>query len=350
LPAVSIVVPVYNAEKYIDDCIKSILAQSFKDFELILVDDGSTDNSGKICDDYALKDKRVKPLHFSNAGVSSARNAGIDFASGEFIMFCDSDDYVSESWIEDLYNIVSQNSRCMVLCGYTFHDLRNGRERLRKIKSRESSYDKKDFYDICLQLLFYLVWNKIFNAKIIKENNIRFDKNISLGEDLLFCLEYLKFADEKILASLNCNYEYILRDRESLNYKYYENLKDINITLYSEIYRCMELFGSDIEKYSGDFYFVYLRMLTKTLDNTMNPQNNMGYFEKIKYNNQLMQSDIYKTCLNKAGQGEYSKLFLMCLKTGWYPSVIFYNQLCNLKRFPLKVKNKIKLILRKYIK
>lgn len=332
MSAVSIIVPVYNAEQYIENCINSILAQNFKDFELILVDDGSTDLSGEICDRFALNDKRVRVLHLSNAGVSSARNAGIEHSAGDFIMFCDSDDYVSPDWMEKLYNRAINAPDCLALGGYTIHDLRGKTGRHELITYDKESCNKADFFEVCLKLLFYVVWNKIFNAEIIKKNNLRFNSDISLGEDLLFCLDYLRLSGDKIYITPDCGYQYVLRERESLNYKYYPNLKDINIKLYSEIYSCMESFGTDMSVYSEGFYFLYLRMLTETLKNTMSPQNKMSYFEKIRYNNSLMQSDIYKTCLKNAGPGEYSKLFLMCLKTGYYPVVIFYKKLCTLKR------------------
>ena len=103
MPEISIIVPVYKVEKYLNRCIDSILAQSFPDFELILVDDGSPDKSGKICDDYAAKDSRVKVIHKENAGVSAARNSGLAMSSGSYIMFCDSDDFVDKNWCGALY-------------------------------------------------------------------------------------------------------------------------------------------------------------------------------------------------------------------------------------------------------
>ena len=103
MPEISIIVPVYNTEKYLHRCIDSILAQTFTDFELILVDDGSPDNCPQICDEYAEKDCRVKVIHQENGGLSAARNAGIDIATGTFIFFCDSDDYIKEDCLLHFY-------------------------------------------------------------------------------------------------------------------------------------------------------------------------------------------------------------------------------------------------------
>ena len=108
MPIVSVIVPVYNSEKHLRRCVDSILAQSFIDFELILVDDGSVDSSGSICDDYAINDNRVSVIHKPNGGISDARNKGLEAAKGKYIMFCDNDDTVEPKWIELLYKYVTQ--------------------------------------------------------------------------------------------------------------------------------------------------------------------------------------------------------------------------------------------------
>ena len=115
-PKVSIIVPIYNVEKYIHKCIDSILSQTFTDFELILVDDGSPDKCGEICEQYALKDNRIKVVHKENGGLSDARNAGIDVASGKYIYFIDSDDWISPNSIISLLNFAEDN-QCEIVQG-----------------------------------------------------------------------------------------------------------------------------------------------------------------------------------------------------------------------------------------
>ena len=120
-PKISIIVPVYKVEKYIHKCIDSILNQTFKDFELILVDDGSPDNCGKICDEYAKKDSRVIVIHKENGGLSSARNSGLDIARGDYIGFVDSDDYIENDMYELLYNLCEENNCDISSCSSIIH-------------------------------------------------------------------------------------------------------------------------------------------------------------------------------------------------------------------------------------
>lgn len=115
---ISIIIPVYNVEKYLAKNIESVIRQTYRNIEVILINDGSTDNSGKICDEYAKIDKRIKVIHKSNGGLSDARNVGIDVANGQFITFCDSDDYLKESYIEYLYELIKKDKCKMSICSY----------------------------------------------------------------------------------------------------------------------------------------------------------------------------------------------------------------------------------------
>lgn len=118
VPEISIIVPVYNVEKYLDKCVNSILNQTFQDFELILVDDGSPDNCGEMCDDYAARDKRVTVIHQVNGGLSAARNAGIEIAKGRYLGFVDSDDYIAEDMYELLYNNLKNEDADLATVGF----------------------------------------------------------------------------------------------------------------------------------------------------------------------------------------------------------------------------------------
>lgn len=193
MPTISVIVPVYKVEKYIHRCVNSILNQTYQDFELILVDDGSPDNSGAICDEYAAKDSRIRVIHKLNGGVSSARNVGLDHAKGQFVMFCDSDDYVEPEWCEHLFTQISQYPESWCFCGchcvdatgkYTeencvFHP--TPVYEVLPISEYEQLYQTN--YAACL-------WERIFNMDIIRKHHIRFDEKLSVSEDVLFTLEY----------------------------------------------------------------------------------------------------------------------------------------------------------------
>lgn len=120
-PKVSVIVPIYNVEKYLDECIVSLLNQTLEDIEIILVDDESPDNCPKMCDEYANKDKRVKVIHKKNGGLGFARNSGLDVATGEYVAFIDSDDFIDLDMIEHLYNVATEYNADEVRCGIKFY-------------------------------------------------------------------------------------------------------------------------------------------------------------------------------------------------------------------------------------
>lgn len=186
-PKISVIVPVYNTEKYLHRCIDSILAQTFTDFELLLVDDGSTDRSGAICDEYAQKDNRVRVFHKENGGVSSARNMGLDNARGEYVMFLDSDDYMFPEMCYILVDTIKKEKSDMVICGTC--ETGGGFWRPQEYKTYSFQELKNNFVFLLHTELLSPSWNKIFRRCQIKHY---FREDISFGEDLIFNLDYLK--------------------------------------------------------------------------------------------------------------------------------------------------------------
>ena len=181
MPLFSIIVPVYKTEKYLDKCILSILKQSYKDFELILVDDGSPDNCPIICDEYKKKDKRIKVLHKENGGVSSARNAGLTVAEGEYIWFIDSDDYIETFSLQQLYEAQKEQKADL----YVFN---NGSIHEMSIGNIDEFLEKYYF----TYILGFGPWNKLYKRNVISSNNLKFDTQETIGEDLLFNVNYYK--------------------------------------------------------------------------------------------------------------------------------------------------------------
>ena len=186
---ISIVIPVYKSEKTLGGCLESLMAQTYQDIEMICVIDGSPDQCGEICDAYAKKDARIKSIKRENGGVSSARNRGIDEASGDYIMFVDSDDTVEPDYCEKMWKAYEETGAELVLCG--FHHWYVGRD-VHKSPSNPGVYDTKkyvaDFLKFYQEGFLNMPWNKLFK----KELTGRFDTSLSLGEDLLFNIDYLK--------------------------------------------------------------------------------------------------------------------------------------------------------------
>lgn len=206
---ISVIVPVYNAEKYLHRCIDSILAQTYSDFELLLIDDGSKDSSGKICDEYAQKDSRVRVFHKENGGVSSARNLGLDNAKGEWITFCDADDYVTFDWLATFSDAISK----AVDLGIQGYYIIDGDKTIKKelLPCQGCFIDDKRGLIVSLmcQGVYGYLWVKLFRRQIIEENHIRFDTSSTFREDEQFFSKYLEYV-----TSFKCiereNYYYIL--------------------------------------------------------------------------------------------------------------------------------------------
>lgn len=184
-PVISIIIPVYNTEPYLRKCIDSILKQTFIDLECLLIDDGSSDKSPEICDEYAGKDNRVIVVHQKNAGVSAARNTGIQAARGKYIAFVDSDDYVLQGMYYSLLNEMVHEEKDTSCCGY----VHNGKEYVPSFNLDNIS-TAGIVYHLENRLLFGLVWNKIYNLEIINNHSVRFIAGCSFGEDMIFNLQY----------------------------------------------------------------------------------------------------------------------------------------------------------------
>lgn len=197
-PTISIIVPVYNTEKYLRRCLDSIVAQTYKDYECILVDDGSTDDSGMICDKYAAKDNRFKAIHKENGGTSSARNVGLENVNGKYICFCDADDYVDNKWLNDFILYIQDCD--LVVSG--FKKYHNG-----KIQNKIYPYYNVKEPDLLWAILEIdgtagFLWNKCFKTEIIKKRNIRFNEKYKLWEDEEFISRYMGYTKEVAFGRL----------------------------------------------------------------------------------------------------------------------------------------------------
>ena len=209
---ISVIVPVYKVEEYLNRCVDSIINQTYKNLEIILVDDGSPDNCGKICDDYAKHDKRIKVIHKKNGGLSDARNAGLDIAKGKYIGFVDSDDYISENMYEILYKELVKNKADISICKYIYFK--------NIIPEFTTDYEITSYTNIeaILELIKIkqrkiqdYAWNKLYKRKLFKK--IRYPKNF-VFEDI--GTTYLLFYEAKKIINIDC-----------ILYAYYDNSNSI---------------------------------------------------------------------------------------------------------------------------
>ena len=180
---VSVIIPVYKAEYFLDKCVSSIINQTYENLEIILVDDGSPDNSPKMCDEWAQKDKRIKVIHKENGGASSARNKGLEDCTGDYIYFCDSDDFIEINCIEKLVDKIKDND--VVIMGY---NKVNGDKITAKVYNDKLSQNEF-ISEIIHEWDFGLLWNKLYKKEFIKS---KFNEKFKIREDLLFNSEYFK--------------------------------------------------------------------------------------------------------------------------------------------------------------
>lgn len=233
-PLISIIIPFFKAETTIIRCVYSVLSQSFTDWELLLIDDGSTDESGTICEEYAKKDNRIKVFHKTNGGVSSARNVGLDNAHGEWLYFLDSDDSIDEEYLSNFIDALDGSD--WYVQGTTIRDEDKASVVCFDDCHKESKYEVMKY--ILEHLTLGLMWHRLFNRQIIEEHNLRFDENLSLAEDEVFILQYMQYVKvTKFLSTIGHNYFVTKNSLTTKRYplEYYSMLLRKQIPLYFKL-------------------------------------------------------------------------------------------------------------------
>lgn len=211
---VSVIIPVYNVENWLDECLESVVNQTYKNLEIILIDDGSTDHSGEKCDQWAMIDERIKIIHKKNGGLASARNAGLEKTTGQFVTFVDSDDYIELETIECMLNSMHKESADIVCCAV------NKIINRKKVTSREVNEERVYVKEELLDGFYYYqdglcgsVWNKLFDIKLF--DNIRFLNGLNSEDYYVLFLIYLKA--KKMFYNNKCLYNYRIRENSICN-------------------------------------------------------------------------------------------------------------------------------------
>lgn len=198
----SVIIPVYNCAAYLEACVSSILAQTIQDYEILLIDDGATDNSGELCDKFAERDSRIRVYHKMNGGAATARNYGLDYAEGEFVLFIDSDDTIASNCLETIDTAASVGT--MVIYGMTFEFYR--KKTLIRREQYSCGYSEtyrpeeiaKNFYDFFKDNQLSSACNKVFDRRIIEQRHLRFSEGMTVYEDFDFVIHYLRYVSSVV--------------------------------------------------------------------------------------------------------------------------------------------------------
>lgn len=263
---ISVIVPIYKVEKYLSKCIDSILNQTFTDFELILVDDGSPDNCGKMCDEYAEKDNRIHVIHKENGGLSDARNAGLDYATGQYIVFVDSDDFIEVDLLEKAYNTI-KNGYDIVSYGFNvvgeneIITSSNHSEAGKEIRFEKQA----DYLNFILKIFMnygvgWEAWSRIYRRDIIEKYELRFEDNSRIfAEDMYFNLCYLVHV-KTMYAIKEKPYNYLLRDDSIMG----QDIKKSNLNRFNELAKAVFNYYSkypDLDYLCEHFSAIYFMII-----------------------------------------------------------------------------------------
>ncbi|MCD7828059.1 MAG: glycosyltransferase [Clostridiales bacterium] len=279
MPTISIIVPIYNVEKYLRKCIESILSQTFKDFELILIDDGSSDNSGKICDEYAKQDSRIIVIHQCNKGVSTARNKGLTSAKGDYIAFIDPDDYVAENYLEYLYNSLQEYSDAdYAVCSYAKVDENGNFIDEISISFKTQCVAIIDDIDIYNLFSTKLIWTSLYkkSSLIINDKLLMFNEAIAHTEDVLF--SHTVYVNSKKYVRLgNVLYFYLYRN-DSVSHSGFNKNKISELSAYDLIIKESHNFPN-IKVYYKTYYS---SLSLNYMENALKQGFKYKYLHKIK--------------------------------------------------------------------
>lgn len=273
---ISVVVPIYNAERCLSRCVESLLCQTYRDFEVILIDDGSHDGSASICERYCLADSRVRYHRQANQGVSAARNKGIELALGNYIAFVDADDYVDKDYLRSFSKAIKKGEADLCIQGYNSIEIGDC--------SIPCSHER-GWNDICTKAvtlnerhLLGFVWNKLFRKDIICRNHIQFNPIAALREDFLFVIQYLLHCNDMVVLP-DIGYHYCDTAAHNYSFAKFNQSLDIAFDLLSKI----DSFPDDVRNYFyGQEYWLSLYVIHILYKEKHKKEERINYLKKIQ--------------------------------------------------------------------
>lgn len=321
---VSVIVPVYNSGKYISRCLDSILSQVYTNIEVVLIDDGSTDNSFEICREYEKNDSRVRVIHQENSGASVARNTGLKNISGEYVMFCDSDDMVSDLWVKHLVD--SCDEKTMPVCSYCSQKSKIGQTFDLDIKANES-YNKSEYFKFSKVGLAGYICNTIFSAGYIKSNNLLFrcqKEKADYNEDLLFVMEYIKNIDYFVYVGC-ADYAYLTRN-DSLSRRYNPYYFDKYAEKFEIWYSFLNSYNTEeLQAMSTSYLYHFICSLISEVSN----KDSRKRYKKFK---EIVLSETVHKCLKYADCSNEDKRIIKMLKNKNSLGLWLYLELVDIKK------------------
>ncbi|MBR3835215.1 MAG: glycosyltransferase family 2 protein [Clostridia bacterium] len=319
---VSIIIPVYNAEKTLVRCLDSLLAQTLKNIEIIVVDDGSTDSSPQICDEYAVR-FGIVVIHKQNGGVSAARNKGLEAANGKYIMFCDSDDWVEESYVENFYKCIEKTDVDLVVSGFVLNDLKEQKTDVFCSESDEDLFlEKKGFVKLRELNFLAFPWNKLFKKEILQKQEILFKEGLSECEDLIFNLQYITFCDNGMIIIPQANYHYEFREGSLRSNYHNDRFFDVIKPIFNTYEETIKKTGVNDADFLTDFYTTYFLKIVENIPMLWDNRNTFGVFKKILKAQKIILSEEYSTCYRKMDKSRFNKLALFVFGSRFLPLVL----------------------------
>lgn len=314
-PKVSIVIPVYNGEKYIDDCMKCMKNQTYQQIEIILVDDGSSDRSGAICDEYAKTDARIRVLHQKNGGLSSARNLGVQNATGKYVLFVDVDDTVESNVVQDNVELAEQHQADVVMFGFWYYDVDKKKLIPNEMEQSFVGNAEEYFHSFLIPTIdhevFNAPWNKLIRLNLLRERGLQFDTGYPIYEDIIFAPRLFMAADQ-IVVNRNLYYKYYVRSSGSLITRFYDTCFESVTQFYDnamEYCGCYEKNEEQIARFQLLYVtHVYTHLKQISSRKELSPQQKNELISKIAEN------DKFQTALGSIGLKGRKRIIRFFLK------------------------------------
>ena len=300
---VSVVMPVYNAEKYLAKSIESMLSQSLKEIELILVNDGSKDNSLAICEEYAKKDSRITVINKKNEGACIARNTGIAIAKGKYIQLVDADDYIENNMLEEQYNLGEKTNAEVVMCGMKFDvHQKNGQVVISEAHYKDMVLNSQEeikpiFMDLFDNLLFNYTHNKLYNAEFLKKNNLKFIEWLPIDQDTNFNIDVFK-ALNKLTISTKSYYHYVKTFEETIVTRYHANKFKVRTFRYDRLKELLENWGIYNDENKKKLASMYIHHVIECFEIYNHKKCDLNTKEKKQEIEKILNTKQVKECMD----------------------------------------------------